>query len=164
MPLQNSWFSARNFFQVTLPPPVILRRFLHFWKICGPLISLMTAPVSHHKLPGLFLISVTQSWAPHNSWTSRLSFHIETPTTHSYFTDMGVSYSVGYGHQLKTTVSCLSRLVNMNIWTLLCHKCCFPYKCKCLWVSVHVQWCTATYSKKQSLQMIWSQSHMTTTI
>lgn len=138
MPLQNSWFSAWNFFQVTPPAPVILGRFLGFCKICGPLISLMTAPVSHHKLPGLFLISVTQSWAPHNSRPPD-SFHIETPTTHSYFTVMGISYSVGYGRQLKTTVSCLSRLVNMNILTLLCHKCCFPYKCKCLWVSVHVQ-------------------------
>jgi len=61
MPVQNFWFSAQNFFQATLWAPTILRWFLSFWYICGPLISLLTAPVSHHKLPGLFLISATQT-------------------------------------------------------------------------------------------------------
>jgi len=30
-PIQNFWFSAENFFHVTLLAPIILRWFLGFW-------------------------------------------------------------------------------------------------------------------------------------
>jgi hypothetical protein len=76
-------------FQVMLLAPVIFWWFLGFWKNYGHLISLLTASVSHHKLPGLFLtcdtdMRTSQLLCLHTILSYRSTYHILTFYSHEY--------------------------------------------------------------------------------